>query len=116
MGSEMCIRDSKTILQKYLGALTREELINRLRANAVPCGQVRTVAEALADPQLAARAMVVELEHPDLGPIRTLGNPIKLSRTPAVLQLAPPRLGEHTAEVLEALSDTPDPDPKGLAK
>ena len=106
----------KTILQKYFGALTREELINRLRANAVPCGQVRTVAEALADPQLAARAMVVELEHPDLGPIRTLGNPIKLSRTPAVLQLAPPRLGEHTAEVLDALSDTPEPDPKGLAK
>ena len=109
----------KTILQKYLGELTREELINRLRAHAVPCGQVRTVAEALADPQLAARAMVVELEHPDLGPIRTLGNPIKLSRTPAVLQLAPPRLGEHTAEVLDALSDpgdTPEPDPKGLAK
>ena len=106
----------KTILQKFLGALTREELINRLRANAVPCGQVRTVAEALADPQLAAREMVVELEHPDLGPIRTLGNPIKLSRTPAVLQLAPPRLGEHTAEVLDALSDTPEPDPKGLAK
>ena len=109
----------KAILQKYLGALTREELINRLRANAVPCGQVRTVAEALADPQLAARAMVVELEHPDLGPIRTLGNPIKLSRTPAVLQLAPPRLGEHTAEVLDALaehSDTPEPNPKGLAE
>ena len=109
----------KTILQKCLSELTREELINRLRAHAVPCGQVRTVAEALADPQLAARAMVVELEHPDLGPIRTLGNPIKLSRTPAVLQLAPPRLGEHTAEVLDALSEpsaTPEPDSEGLAE
>ena len=94
----------KMVLQKNLKQLTRDELINRLRAYAVPCGQVRTVAEALADPQLAAREMVVELAHPDLGPIRALGNPIKLSRTPAVLQLAPPRLGEHTAEGLAGLA------------
>ncbi len=109
----------KMVLQKNLKQLTRDELINRLRAYAVPCGQVRTVAEALADPQLAAREMVVELAHPDLGPIRALGNPIKLSRTPAVLQLAPPRLGEHTAEVLDALAGataTQEPNPEDVGE
>ncbi len=94
----------KTLLDGCLASLTRDELIGRLRAHAVPCGQVRTVAEALADPQLAARDMVIELTHPELGPVRALGNPIKLSRTPAVIHRAPPRLGEHTKEILEELA------------
>jgi crotonobetainyl-CoA:carnitine CoA-transferase CaiB-like acyl-CoA transferase len=93
----------KTVLNGFLGSLTRDLLIGRLRAHAVPCGEVRTVAEALSDPQLAAREMVVELPHPELGSIRSLGNPIKLSRTPAVLDRPPPALGQHTTEVLEAL-------------
>ena len=96
----------KTLLAACFADLTRDELIGRLQARAVPCGQVRTVAEALADPQLAARDMVVELAHPELGTVRTLGNPIKLSRTPAVIHRPPPGLGEHTEEVLAEL----DPD------
>ena len=94
----------KTQLDACLAGLTREQLIGRLRAHAVPCGQVRTVAEALADPQLAARDMVVDLPHPQLGTVRLLGNPIKLSRSPAVIHRPPPGLGEHTAEVLAELT------------
>lgn len=93
----------KARLGALLGAWTRDALIERLRAHAVPCGQVRSLAEALADPQLAARDMVVELEHPRLGPIRALGNPVKLSRTPAIVGRPPPALGEHTEEILTAL-------------
>ena len=93
----------KTLLATRFADFTRDELIGLLRAHAVPCGQVRTVAEALADPQLAARDMVVELAHPQLGTVRSLGNPIKLSRTPAVLRRPPPGLGEHTEEVLAEL-------------
>ncbi len=93
----------KAVLNGHLGRLTRDQLIGRLRAHAVPCGEVRTLAEALVDPQVAAREMVVELMHPDLGPIRSLGNPIKLSRTPPVLDRPAPSLGQHTAEVLDAL-------------
>ena len=93
----------KTLLATRFADFTRDELIGLLRAHAVPCGQVRTVAEALADPQLAARDMVVELAHPELGTVRSLGNPIKLSRTPAVLRRPPPGLGEHTEEVLAEL-------------
>ena len=90
----------KALLGSLLGTWTRDEVIERLRAHAVPCGQVRSLAEALADPQLAARDMVVELDHPRLGAVRALGNPIKLSRTPAVIDRAPPALGEHTEEIL----------------
>ena len=96
----------KAHLGALLGGWTRDAVIERLRAHAVPCGQVRSLAEALADPQLAARDMVVGLDHPRLGAIRALGNPIKLSRTPAVIDRPPPALGEHTGEVLAELPGT----------
>ena len=91
-------------LNRRIGSWTREELIGRLRAHAVPCGEVRTIAEALAQPQLAAREMVLDIPHPELGQIRTLGNPIKLSKTPAVTDGPPPALGQHTEQVLGALN------------
>ena len=90
----------KEILAAALVDFTRDELIEQLHKHTVPCGQVRTLAEALADPQLIARKMVVELTHPELGTVRALGNPIKLSRTPAILDRAPPLLGQHTDEIL----------------
>lgn len=99
----------KAHLGALLGGWTRDAVIERLRAHAVPCGQVRSLAEALADPQLAARDMVVGLDHPRLGAIRALGNPIKLSRTPAVIDRPPPALGEHTGEVLAELPGTDPP-------
>jgi crotonobetainyl-CoA:carnitine CoA-transferase CaiB-like acyl-CoA transferase len=99
----------KALLGSLLGTWSRDEVIERLRAHAVPCGQVRSLAEALADPQLAAREMVVELDHPRLGAIKALGNPIKLSRTPAVVDRPPPALGEHTAEILAELPPADPP-------
>lgn len=93
----------KALLDSCLSSLSRDELIGRLRAHAVPCGQVRTMAEALADPQLTARDMVIDLPHPELGTVRALGNPIKLSQAPAEIRRPPPGLGEHTAEILDEL-------------
>jgi crotonobetainyl-CoA:carnitine CoA-transferase CaiB-like acyl-CoA transferase len=61
---------------------------------------VRTVTEALADPQLAAREMIVPLEHLAAGTIRVLGSPLKLSETPPSVRLPPPALGQHTEAVL----------------
>ena len=90
-------------LSRRVGSWTRSKLIGRLRAHTVPCGHVRSVDEALNEPQLAARDMVVDIPHRELGRIRTLGNPIKLSKTPAVIDGPPPALGEHTEQVLGAL-------------
>lgn len=79
---------------------TRRELVERLNAAGVPCGSVRSVAEALVDPQLAARDMIVVVEHPTAGDLRVLGTPLKLSDTPAVVRTAPPLLGGDTDRVL----------------
>ena len=50
--------------------------------------------------QIIAREMVATIDHPALGPIKTLGLPVKLSDTPGAIRTHPPRLGEHTARVL----------------
>ena len=61
----------------------------------------------IADPQIAAREMVIETDHPTLGRIRTLGTPLKLSQTPLAPGRPAPLLGQHTDAVLtEAGFDT----------
>ena len=79
---------------------TRAEWIATLGAAGVPCGSVRDVGEVIGDPQLVARDMVQAVEHPDLGTIRVLGVPIKLSDTPGSVRTAPPTLGQHTTAIL----------------
>jgi crotonobetainyl-CoA:carnitine CoA-transferase CaiB-like acyl-CoA transferase len=74
----------------------------------IPSGPILSVADALAHPQVAARDMVVPLEHPVAGTIRVTGVPVKLSETPGSVRRAPPLLGEHTRAALRellALSD-----------
>ena len=95
-------------LRRRLASFTRDELIGRLRAHNVPCAPVRNIAEALEDEHLRAREMVVDIPHDGLGEVRTLGNPIKLSRTPAVIDRPPPALGEHNAEILGSASEADD--------
>lgn len=90
----------RTVLSARLATWTRTDLVGALTAAGVPSGAVRTVTEALADPQLAARAMIVPLEHISAGPIRVLGTPLKLSATPAGVRTPPPALGQHTASIL----------------
>jgi succinate--hydroxymethylglutarate CoA-transferase len=80
-----------------------EAWISRLRAAGVPCGRVSTVAEALAEPQALARAMVETIDHPTAGPFRTLGVPFKMAGTPARVRRPPPSLGQHTEEILREL-------------
>jgi crotonobetainyl-CoA:carnitine CoA-transferase CaiB-like acyl-CoA transferase len=95
----------RATLQAVFDTMGVDELIERLEAHNVPCGKLRSVKDALADPQVAARDMLLELEYPSVGPIKVLGNPVKLSRTPYVIRLPPPRLGEHTEEVVSAATD-----------
>lgn len=94
----------RATLQAVFDTMSVDELIQRLEAHNVPCGRVRSVKDALADPQVAARDMLLELEYSTAGPIKVLGNPVKLSRTPSVIRRPPPRLGEHTEEVVSQLN------------
>ena len=74
--------------------------IEKLKAAAVPCGRINTVAQALDDPHTAARHMVETAEHPLIGELKMLGIPFKFSDTPAAVRRAPPTLGQHSDEIL----------------
>jgi formyl-CoA transferase len=74
--------------------------LSLLDAADIPCGPINDYAHVFADPQVAARGMVLETDHPVLGRLRTLGSPIKMSATPADASRRAPLLGEHTDEVL----------------
>jgi len=74
--------------------------LSLLDAADIPCGPINDYAQVFADPQVAARGMVLETDHPVLGRLRTLGSPIKMSATPADASRRAPLLGEHTNEVL----------------
>lgn len=78
-----------------------EALIEALREAGIPCGRVNTVAQALADPHTLARGMVHSLQREGAQPFRTLAAPLKLQGTPVRAGRVPPRLGEHTHQVLQ---------------
>jgi len=88
------------ILQARLRERPSEHWLNVLKQAGIPSGPVLSFDEAMADPQIVAREMAVETEHPSAGKFRTLGVASKLSRTPGALRRPAPRLGEHTEEVL----------------
>ncbi len=92
------------LLQVPLARESNAHWLAKLGEAGIPAGPVVDHAELFADPQLRAREMVVEVEHPSAGRMATLGVPIKLSETPGSVRRPAPRLGEHTAEVLAALA------------
>jgi crotonobetainyl-CoA:carnitine CoA-transferase CaiB-like acyl-CoA transferase len=91
----------RPLIARVIRTRSRQEWIDRLVPAGVPCAAVRGLDEVLADPQLAAREMIRTVAHPAAGPLRVLGNPIRLSATPGGVDAPPPRLGEHTASVLQ---------------
>jgi len=80
---------------------TSADWLSRLEAAGVPAGPVLDVAEMHRDPQTLARGMVTKAPHTKLGPVKTLGAPVKFSATPGGVTRGAPLLGEHTREVLE---------------
>ncbi len=93
-----------------------EPLVAELRDAGVPCGAVRSIGEALADPQIFAREMVEVLPHASIGDVKVLGIPTKLSDTPGRVKTPPPTLGEHTQAVLSKDLGLDDAMIRGLAE
>ncbi|HYR41456.1 MAG TPA: CoA transferase [Terriglobia bacterium] len=98
----------RPMIDRVVSKMSRAETIARMSAVGIPAGPINTVGEIMEDPHIHAREMVVELTHPEYGPLRVLGIPFKLSDTPGVVKNAPPRFGEHNREVLSELGYSSD--------
>ena len=91
------------LASEILGARTTADWLALLGSAGVPCAPVRTVDQVFADPHTQARAMQIAMEDPTLagGRVSLIGNPIHASATPPIYRHAPPRVGQHTREILE---------------
>ncbi len=81
-------------------ARSTEEWLQRFEAAGVPAGPINDLNEMFANPQTAARDMIVDVEHARLGTMKTIGFPVKLTNSPASIGRGAPLLGQHTREVL----------------
>lgn len=91
------------VCESVLKTKTKYEWKEQFDANGIPCGPINTIAEMFADPQVQARDMVVEMNHPLIEQLKLTGSPLKLSKTPVTMRKHPPLHGEHTNSVLQQL-------------
>lgn len=88
------------ILSKHFLSKTADEWLSAIYAAKVPVGVINNLEQAFNEPQVIAREMLVEMQHPQREKLTVVGSPIKLSRTPVEYRNAPPLLGEHTQTIL----------------
>ena len=79
---------------------TRDEWLRIMAEAGLPAGPINTIDQVFEDPQVLHRGMVDTVDHPSAGPVRLVGIPVKFSVAAGAIRLPPPRLGEHTGEVL----------------
>lgn len=79
--------------------------VEAIHAVKVPVGLINNLEQAFEEPQVQARNMLIEMQHPLKDKLKVIGSPIKLSRTPVEYKKAPPMLGEHTNEILARVAD-----------
>ncbi|MED1795270.1 CaiB/BaiF CoA-transferase family protein [Brevibacillus nitrificans] len=97
-----------TIISARIAEMDRQEIIHKLDQAGVPAGPIHTVDQVLNHPQVLAREMVLEVEHPIVKDLKMPGFPVKLSDTPAQVHRHPPLLGEHTEEILLEMGFLPE--------
>ncbi len=91
------------MLDEFFSAQNADYWLEKLKDTGIPSGPINIISETLAHPQHRARNFIVELDHPLVGAVRSMGNPVNMSATPVSYRLAPPMLGQHTGEILSEL-------------
>ncbi len=98
---------NRDALNAEIGGYTKRrgsaDWIEVLNAAGIPCGPINSVDQTFADPQVRHLAMATAVEHPVLGTLKLVDQPVKLTRTPQRMRRAAPDQGEHTDEILSEL-------------
>src|SRR5246500_1063185 len=94
------LKELESVLQQRFRTKPAKYWLQVLEDKGVPCGPVNDMLQALSDPQTLAREMVVEVDHSTLGPVKTIGLPVKFSETPGKVRTGAPVYGEHSRDVL----------------
>jgi formyl-CoA transferase len=92
-----------SLLKPVFLTKTSREWLSMLEAAGIPCGAINTLNEVFSTPQVSAREILVHMEHEEIGDLKLVGSPLKFSDTPVDYRLPPPRLGEHTEDILKEL-------------
>ena len=91
------------LIQPVFLRRTRADWLERFRSQGIPCGPINTLDEVYRDPQVEHLGIVQEMEHPTAGRIKLAGSPIRADDEQLPVRLPPPRLGEHTEDVLREI-------------
>ena len=91
------------ILKPIFLERTASEWLSALEDVGIPCGPINTLDQVFAEPQVEAREMLIHMQHSEIGDLRLVSSPLKFGNTPVHYRLPPPRLGEHTDEVMREL-------------
>ncbi|MEB3792570.1 CaiB/BaiF CoA-transferase family protein [Acinetobacter sp. IK40] len=91
------------ILSKHFLSKSADDWVAAIHAAKVPVGVINNLEQAFQEPQVQAREMLVEMQHPQREKLTVIGSPIKLSRTPVEYKTAPPLLGQHTDTILSRI-------------
>jgi CoA:oxalate CoA-transferase len=96
-------KELEPILNTAMKTRTTKEWQEELEKAGIPCGPVNNIAQAAADPQIAARDMIATVHHPEAGDFKIVNSPFKFSRTSCKAEGFSPELGEYTEDVLKQL-------------
>ncbi|MFN7086011.1 MAG: CaiB/BaiF CoA transferase family protein [Burkholderiales bacterium] len=102
------------LLEKVFRTRTTREWVGTLDQAGVPNGPINNIKQVFEEPQVVARGLRIELDHPAAGKVPLVASPMRFSATPVEYRLPPPVLGQHTDEILRALLGMGDADIRRL--
>jgi len=103
LGSDEANRQIRDALAKAFRQKNRDEWVKILNEREIPCAPVYDIGEVPADPHVRSRKMIFQMETEAFGDLNQLATPIRMSRSPTGVKLPPPKLGEHTLQILQEI-------------
>lgn len=95
-------------VQSLIAGRTRDEWVDLMTRIGVPCAPINSLTDMLAHPHTGARGIVLDYEHPDLGPLKSIAHPVVFDGAERAIKSPPPRHGQHSREILSSLGYSDD--------